>query len=50
MYQILTKMECLYTGLGPMVAEGQFSCPCGIAVSPNNDVYVTDHYKRVQIF
>jgi len=32
-------------------AEGQFSSPYGIAVSPSNDVYVTDYgNKRVQIF
>ena len=32
-------------------AGGQFSRPDGIAVSPNNDVYVTDrNNKRVQIF
>ena len=32
-------------------AGGQFSRPYGIAVSPNNDVYVTDRdNKRVQIF
>ncbi|XP_065920493.1 tripartite motif-containing protein 2-like isoform X2 [Dysidea avara] len=32
-------------------AGGQFSFPRGIAVSPNNDMYVTDYCnKRVQIF
>ncbi|XP_065902619.1 tripartite motif-containing protein 2-like [Dysidea avara] len=32
-------------------AEGEFSSPYGIAVSPNNDLYVTDYNnKRVQIF
>ena len=32
-------------------ANGQFSDPHGIAVSPNGDVYVADHSnKRVQIF
>jgi len=32
-------------------AEGQFSSPYGIAVSPNNDVHVADYSnRRVQIF
>jgi len=32
-------------------AEGQISYPYGVAVSPNNDVYVTDYSnKRIQIF
>ena len=32
-------------------AQGQFSAPRGIAVSPNNEVYVADYSnKRVKIF
>ena len=32
-------------------AAGQFRSPCGIAISPNHDVYVTDWgNKRVQIY
>jgi len=32
-------------------AEGQFSSPYGITISPNNDMYVADHRnKRIQIF
>ena len=31
--------------------DRQFSSPCGIAVSPNGHVYVSDfHNQRIQIF
>ena len=28
----------------------QFSLPLGIAVDPTGDIYVGDHYKKIQIF
>ena len=32
-------------------AEGLFSSPCGIALSPNGSIYVSDfNNKRIQIF
>jgi len=43
------KCVCSFGSNG--VDEGQFNCPCWVAISPHSKLYVSDRYnKRVQIF